>query len=129
MIVRAKNGCFAKGTQSGRQFTSELLRGNQFAKGNPPNRTSFGNRSSALSDHPQWKGGIQFSERDGFYVAVGKGKRIPLARKIFEDFSGELVPKGSVVVHKDGDKFNNSPLNLECVSRAELMRRNAGRDL
>ena len=52
-----------------------------------------------------------------------------MARKIFEDFSGELVPKGSVVVHKDGDKCNNSPLNLECVSRAELMRRNAGRDL
>ena len=129
MIVRAKNGCFAKGNLSGKQFTSESSRGNQAAKGNKPNRTSFGNKSSALSDHPQWKGGIQFSERDGFYAAIGKGKRVPLARKIYEEFTGELVPKGHVVFHKDGDKRNNSPLNLECVSRAELMRRNAGRDL
>jgi hypothetical protein len=32
------------------------------------------------------------------------------------------VPKGMVIHHKDEDKFNNSPNNLECLSRSDHMK-------
>lgn len=34
------------------------------------------------------------------------------------------IPKGYVIYHKDGNPFNNDIGNLECISRAELLRRN-----
>lgn len=38
---------------------------------------------------------------------------------IWEFYSGQKVPKGFCVHHKDGDVFNNDFKNLECISRAE----------
>ena len=48
-----------------------------------------------------------------------------------KDFEWAVQGVGEVESYEERvvDKRNNSPLNLECVSRAELMRRNAGRDL
>ena len=36
----------------------------------------------------------------------------------------EGIPSGHVIYHIDGDAFNNSPGNLELISRAELLKRN-----
>lgn len=33
-------------------------------------------------------------------------------------------PKGYVIYHKDGDKYNNRKKNLEVISRAEMLKRN-----
>jgi hypothetical protein len=38
---------------------------------------------------------------------------------IWEFYSGQKVPKGWCVHHKDGDTFNNSFENLECIPRYE----------
>lgn len=38
---------------------------------------------------------------------------------IWERFSGQKVPKGYDVHHKDGNTFNNEFDNLECLSRSE----------
>ena len=38
---------------------------------------------------------------------------------IWERFSGQKVPKGYEVHHKDGNPFNNDFGNLECLSRSE----------
>ncbi|WP_442944488.1 HNH endonuclease signature motif containing protein [Nostoc sp.] len=38
---------------------------------------------------------------------------------IWEFCSGQAVPKGWVVHHKDGDTFNNDFSNLECLSREQ----------
>ena len=38
---------------------------------------------------------------------------------IWEYYSGQKVPKGYVIHHKDGNCFNNDYSNLECISREE----------
>jgi hypothetical protein len=38
---------------------------------------------------------------------------------IWEFYSGKTVPKGFVIHHKDGNHFNNSYENLECLSFKE----------
>ena len=72
--------------------------------------------------HPSWKGGVQNNKRDGVNLWVD-GKRIRRARWVWEQHNGEL-PKGYVIFHKDGDKDNDHPNNLEAISRAELLKRN-----
>jgi len=49
-LVKANKGSFKKGNRIG----------NQYAKGNPPNSTSFKIGQFAKEKHPFWKGGISF---------------------------------------------------------------------
>lgn len=42
-----------------------------------------------------------------------------LHRAVYEFYSGEKIPKGFHVHHKDGDPFNNDHQNLECLSAKE----------
>jgi HNH endonuclease len=104
------------------QFTAERLKGNQFAKGNKPNRTSF-DGTQVMERSPSWKGGLQKTARDGMYIMVGPRSRMPLPRKLWQDVYGH-IPKGYVVIHKDGDNMNNEFNNLDCISRAENLTRN-----
>lgn len=103
-------------------FTSLGLKGNQYAKGNSPNRTSFKKGQHGMEKHPCWKGGIQ-KHKDSYYVALGDNKRIRRGRWVWERFNGP-VPEGCVVYHIDGDKHNDDINNLEVITRKELMKRN-----
>lgn len=40
-------------------------------------------------------------------------------RKIWEQFSGKQIPEGYHIHHLDGDRNNNNPLNLVCLSPVE----------
>jgi hypothetical protein len=42
---------------------------------------------------------------------------------VYEEAYG-AIPKGHVIYHIDGDKRNDSLLNLEAISRGELLKRN-----
>jgi len=74
-------------------------------------------------NHPSWKGGIQQPKGDCNYIYKDKNTRLRKPRVIYEENFGP-IPKGYVVWHKDGNKKNDHPDNLEAISRAEMMRRN-----
>jgi hypothetical protein len=105
------------------QFLPGSMKGNQFAKGNPANKGSFRKGEHTMEKHPSWKGGIQIMKRDGVYVNIGNGKRIPRGRYNWEQVYGEL-PKGYIIYHKDGNNKNDAIDNLEAMTRAELITRN-----
>ena len=67
--------------------------------------------------------GVQKVKNDCAYLSVGANQRVRRPRKVYEENFGK-IPKGFVVIHKDGDKDNDSPDNLEAISRGELMKRN-----
>jgi hypothetical protein len=106
----------------------------KFAKGNKPwnkgvkgihlnPETEFKEGVAVGENHPSWKGGVQIPKSDCKHVWEGVGKRARLPRKIWEQHNGE-IPKGSVIIHIDGDRYNDSIDNLECITRAELLKRN-----
>ena len=119
-------GRFEKGNDSGRRFTSENLSGNQFAKGNPKNKTTWRDGDTEGSKHPQWKGGVQFCKNDCVHLYVGVNKRVRRPRTVWEDVVGK-IPKGFIIWHLNGDKNDDRIENLECISRAECVRRNRRR--
>lgn len=90
----------------------------------PSKKTEFKSGPEHTGDkHPSWKGGIQNISNDCVYVWRGTGKRSRRPRGIYEEHYGE-IPKGHIIWHIDGDKHNDSPENLEAISRAECMERN-----
>lgn len=111
---------------------------NRFPKGNIPwNKGLKGIHLSPESQftpedrgarHCCWKGGIQRNANDCIYVQnpdkAYDRRRRPVV--VYEQTYGP-VPPGFVVVHKDGDRYNDNPENLEAISRAENMRRNSNR--
>jgi hypothetical protein len=121
--MRNKKGQFIDGSHGiSTRFTSERLKGNQSAKGNPKNATTFGVVDTAMEKHPQWKGGL-YRARDCTMITYESKKRMPYARYKWIQVYGE-IPKKHVIIHKDGDKFNDELENLDCISMAENIRRN-----
>lgn len=100
------------------QFTRERSLGNQWAEGNPPNKTSFVKGQRAGAKNNTWKGGLQ-KMRDCYYVYLGVGKRQVRARYVWEQHYGK-IPAGMVVYHINGDKYDDDILNLKLITRAEL---------
>lgn len=128
MIRRNEDGTFAKGTQFGKQFKKGNTPWNKGTKGirySP--ETEFHEDEYVGENHPSWKGGIQTNKNDCVYLWVGKNKRVRRARKVYEDTYGE-IPRGYVIYHIDGDNSNDQPSNLEAISRAELVERNASKN-
>ena len=123
MIKRNKKGQFRKGNYSGRRFTSGDLEGNTYARNNKPNRTTFQKGLFTMEKHPCWKGGTQYNRNDCAYVAIGTNKRKRRPLHVWETAYGPLKA-GLLIVHKDGNKNNDSLENLEAITRAELLRRN-----
>lgn len=121
-LIRNNKGQFDKGNQSGQQFTRETSLGNQHAKGNPPNKTTFKAGENAMEKHPSWKGGIQ-KHKDGHWIQLAVNKRMKLARYVYQQVYGDL-PSGYVIYHIDGDKYNDDPSNLVAITRAELVKLN-----
>lgn len=59
-------------------------------------------------------------------VSVERGRPIRYALHVWTEAHGP-VPKGMIVVHRDGDPLNCEPGNLEAISRGEHARRNAAK--
>jgi len=119
MINRNQKGQFLSGNNAGTRFTRESSLGNQHAKGNPPNKTSFKTGQFTMETHPSWKGGIQ-KHQDGYHITLATNKRTKLARHVYMQVYGE-IPARYVIYHLDGDKYNDDIDNLQAVSRAELI--------
>ena len=122
-ITRNKIGQFTTGNNSGQRFTRETSLGNQNAKGNPPNKTTFKVGDNVLEKHPSWKGGIQYNRNDCAYVVTGTNKRMRRPRYEWEKHYGP-IPDGYIVWHIDGNKKNDDIGNLELITRGECAIRN-----
>ena len=116
MIKRNKKGQWKKGNYSGVRFTRETSLGNKNAKGNPPNKTSF-DGSIFGESHPHYKGGVQKMGKDCIYILLGAGKRVRRPKYVWEQVYGDL-PKGYVIWHIDGNRYNDEIENLEAITRA-----------
>jgi hypothetical protein len=58
-------------------------------------------------------------------VRISKGKYVHKHRMVWEQANEREVPKGHLIVFKDGNKLNIVPENLELITRAEGMKRNS----
>jgi len=110
-----------RGRKTNGQFTSEGLKGNQYAKNNPPNKTSF--KSVPPEKHPSWKGGLQ-KHHDGYFISLANNKRMKRSRFVWMGANGGKIPKGGIIYHINGDIYDDSLENLELITRAELLKRN-----
>lgn len=116
-------GCFKKGHvphNKGKKIQDyvtpdglEKMQETQFKKGS----------EHTGENHNSWKGGVQKMKGDCTHIWTGTNQRVRRPRKNYEDAFGK-IPKGFVIYHKDGNKDNDHPSNLEAISRAELLKRN-----
>ena len=63
-------------------------------------------------------------KNDCTYLWNGTGKRARRPRVVYEETFG-LIPKGYVIIHIDGNRYNDNPHNLKAISRAENLKRNS----
>ena len=96
---------------------------NQFAKGNPPNRTSFTSEVYG-ENHNCWKGGEQINKNDCTYINTGPNQRVRKPRLVYQQHHG-TIPHNHIIIHLDGNRQNDDISNLKAISRAENMKRNA----
>lgn len=94
---------------------------------NPPNPSG----TQKGEKHPSWRGGVTYSGR-GYRLIKAHGHPAVNARGyvfehrlVMEQVLGRYLTADEVVHHKDGDKLNNLPENLELLSQAEHMRLHA----
>lgn len=108
------------------QFLKGLLPWNKGKKDfRPSPETEFKEGEDHVGEnHPSWKGGEQVMSKDCVHTWTGNGERKRRPRAIYEEFHGP-IPAGYVIYHIDGDKHNDDLVNLEAISRGELMQRNA----
>lgn len=65
-----------------------------------------------------------YLERKIADTGVTRKDYVPVHRLVYEEHNGP-IPEGHTIVFRDKDKTNRDPGNLECISRADLMRRNS----
>jgi hypothetical protein len=75
-------------------------------------------------DHPNWKGGHVNGQ--GYRIVYHNGKRRVEHRVIAEEILGRSLTSDEVVHHKDGNRANNSPNNLEVMTRRRHTKTNNG---
>ena len=86
-----------------------------FRKGHKPHNTRHDGAESIRVDN----NGHRY-----IYVRIAEGKWIPKHIQIWTQANGP-VPIGYNIIFRDGDTQNCTLENLECISNAELMRRNS----
>lgn len=59
-----------------------------------------------------------WKNKDGYLICKIKGKNKAIHRVIYEQSFGE-IPEGLTINHKDGNKYNNLPDNLEIMTFSE----------
>ena len=97
------------------------------AKGfRPSPNTEFKVGENTGKKHPSWKGGEQVFKSDCVYLYVAVNKRIRRPKKNYEDAHGE-IPKGWVMYHLNGNRYDDSLDNLIAIPRAILVKINSGR--
>lgn len=117
-------------------FTSESLRGNKFALGNKPNKTSFKKNHTPFNFLGSCVPRVVKHSRDGeqVIVTVNKKKTAVSRNRVYEtrkriSYAQYIMktPKGMVTYHIDGDPLNNDKNNLRVITRAELLKLNRGK--
>jgi len=85
-----------------------------------PGNANSGNHGRFGEDAPNWRGGQHIDSSGHMRVWDRHRKRyVPRAHVVWlENHPGEEVPRGYVVHHLDGNKLNDVPENLECISLA-----------
>lgn len=82
-----------------------------FKSGHEPHNTKF-------------DGYERICSKDGYvYMRVNKGKFVLKHRKVWEDVNGP-IPKGHIIIFKDGNKLNCDINNLSMITMKENMERN-----
>lgn len=76
----------------------------------------LGRRRVLPEKHPHWKGGRSKMLNGYIRVRVNKTYRYE-HRVVMERVLGRPLRSGEVVHHKDGDRTNNAPKNLEVMRR------------
>jgi hypothetical protein len=92
----------------------------------PSPNTEFKIGETTGDRHPSWRGGEQVFSNDCVYLYTGANKRVRRPKKIYEDAYGE-IPKGWILYHIDGDRYNDDLDNLISIPRAVLIKINSGR--
>ena len=75
-------------------------------------------------DHPNWKGGHVNGQ--GYRIIYRDGKRRVEHRIIMEDMLGRSLTSNEVVHHRDGNRSNNSPDNLQLMTQSQHTKTNNG---
>lgn len=75
-------------------------------------------------NNPAWKGGRR-QRSDGYWMVRVDGADRLEHRVIMERHIGRALRDDEIVHHKDGDKSNNDPSNLEIMSQSEHARHHA----
>ena len=86
--------------------------------------TEFKKGENVGDKHPSWRGGVQVVSKDCIYLRTGINERKRRPHIIWKETHKTKVPKGHVVYHKDGNRYNDDPDNLILITRAELLRIN-----
>jgi hypothetical protein len=112
---RENTGQFKKGHVSHNKGKKGVFFGsvrNQFKKGHQPHNTR--------------NIGAEKEDKYGYvWVKIGTGKtKYERWKPKHHIFFGEPVPKGMILIFKDGNKRNFDKSNLELISRSENMKRN-----
>jgi len=81
--------------------------------------TEFKTGDKIMEKHPCWKGGVQHMTNDCVYINTRPNERARRPHLVVGN-----VPAGCVVYHLDGNRHNDSPENLEVITRKELLKRN-----
>lgn len=116
---------FKKGhtpANKGRKMSAEMYErcsSTMFRKGHKPHNTRYDGYESIRTD----KNGYRY-----IYVRIAEGRWMPKHILIWKQANGP-VPNGHNIVFRDGDMQNCVLENLECISDAELMRRNTMHNL
>lgn len=127
--MRNAKGQFVKGIRSSPE--TEFKKGdktwNKDLKGlhlSPESEWKKGDTAGEKS--PSWKGGIQHIKNDCVHIRTGVNQRERRPKLVYEKHFGK-IKTGMIIYHKDGNKDNDEPTNLELISRKELLKRNLRR--